>query len=55
MDILFIPALERFAANMPFVRGFSLKGNPSYPRLNSYFEGMDVLPSYQQVHWHRHS
>ncbi len=53
MDILFIPALERFAANMPFVRGLSLKGNPSYPRLNSYYEAMDALPSYQQVQRHR--
>ena len=49
MDILYIPALERFAANMPFVRGLSLKGNPSYPCLNAYYEAMDSLPSYQEV------
>ena len=49
MDILYIPALERFAANMPFVRGLSLKGNPSYPRLNAYYEAMDALPSYQEA------
>ncbi len=53
MDILYIPALERFAANMPFVRGLSLKGNPSYPCLNAYFEAMDSLPAYQEV-WCRH-
>ena len=50
VDILFIPALERFAANMPFVRGFSMKGNPSYPHLNAYYEAMDALPAYQEVH-----
>ncbi len=49
MDILYIPALERFAANMPFVRGLSLKGNPSYPCLTAYFEAMDSLPAYQEV------
>ena len=53
VDVLFIPALERFAANMPLVRGLSLKGNPSYPRLTSYYKAMDALPSYQQVQRHR--
>ena len=46
---MYIPAMERFAANMPFIRGFSLRGNTTYPKLGAWYDAMDALPSYQQV------
>ena len=49
MDAMFLPSLERFAANMPFVRGLHLKGRPELPRLAAWFRALDARPSYQQV------
>ena len=49
VDIIYVPALERFAANMSFVRGFHLRGNPAYPNLSAWFDAINALPSYQQV------
>ena len=49
MDVLYVPAMERFAANMPLVRGFHLRGNPAYPNLAAWFDALNALPSYQQV------
>ena len=41
---------ERFAANLPWARGFMLRGNPDYPHLSAWFDAMDARPAYQQVH-----
>lgn len=49
VDLMFMPALERFAANIPFVRGMKIRGNPDYPLLDDWFEAMDAKPSYQAV------
>lgn len=49
VDTIYVPALERFAANMSFVRGFHLRGNPAYPNLSAWFDAINALPSYQQV------
>lgn len=49
VDLMFMPSLERFAANMPRARGFRLKDNPDYPHLSAWFDAMDARPAYQQV------
>lgn len=49
VDAMYIPAMERFAANMPFIRGLSLRDNPAYPNLGAWLDAMNALPSYQQV------
>lgn len=49
VDAMFLPSLERFAANMPFVRGLHLKGRPELPRLDAWFHALDARPTYQQV------
>lgn len=52
VDTMFMPSLERFAANMPFVRGLPIKGRSDLPHLAAWFEALDARPAYQQVHRH---
>ena len=35
-DVMYVPALERFAANLPMVHGFRMRDNPSYPLLGQW-------------------
>ncbi|KAK9829557.1 hypothetical protein WJX72_006479 [[Myrmecia] bisecta] len=48
-DIMYTPALERFAANMPAVRGFHMRDNPDYANLAAWYKAMDLRPAYQKV------
>jgi len=35
-DVMYVPSLERFAAQLPLVQGMNMRDNPSYPRLASW-------------------
>lgn len=50
VDLMFLPSLERFAANMPRARGFVIKDPAAHPALSKWFEALDSRPSYQKVH-----
>ncbi|MEH1766729.1 MAG: glutathione S-transferase family protein [Nostoc sp.] len=49
VDITYSPHLDRLAANLPVYRGYHLKGNPRYPRINAWFEALKQRPAYQRV------
>eukprot|EP00884_Botryococcus_braunii_P008653 jgi/Botrbrau1/1778/Bobra.0217s0033.1 len=48
-ECVIVPALERFAANLPIARGFVLRGNPDFPNLTRWYEAMDARPTYRRV------
>ncbi|QLE48323.1 glutathione S-transferase [Nostoc sp. C057] len=49
VDITYSPHLDRLAANLPVYRGYHLKGNPRYPRINAWFEALRQRPAYHRV------
>jgi glutathione S-transferase len=49
VDILYSPHLDRLAANLPVYRGYSIKGNPRLPRINTWFEALSQRPAYHRV------
>ncbi|MEH2465435.1 glutathione S-transferase family protein [Nostoc sp.] len=49
VDILYSPHLDRLAANLPVYRGYHLKGNPRFPRINAWFDALNQRPAYQRV------
>ncbi|BAZ50607.1 glutathione S-transferase-like protein [Nostoc sp. NIES-4103] len=49
VDISYSPHLDRLAANLPVYRGYHLKGNPRYPRINAWFEALNQRPAYHRV------
>ncbi|MEH2318644.1 glutathione S-transferase family protein [Nostoc sp.] len=49
VDITYSPHLDRLAANLPVYRGYHLKGNPQYPRINAWFEALKQRPAYHRV------
>jgi glutathione S-transferase len=49
VDITYSPHLDRLAANLPVYRGYDLKGNPRYPRINAWFEALKQRPAYHRV------
>lgn len=48
-DVMYVPSLERFAAQMPTVQGFRMRDNPAYPGLAKWYAAMDDLPAYKKV------
>ena len=48
-DVMYVPSLERFAAQLPTFKGFNVRDNASYPTLSRWYKAMDELPSYQKV------
>ena len=48
-DIVHCSAMERFAANMPVVAGFELRGHSRYPNISRWYSAMDARPAYQKV------
>lgn len=48
-DIVHCSAMERFAANMPVVADFQLKGHSRYPNILRWYGAMDTRPAYQKV------
>ncbi|AKG21429.1 glutathione S-transferase family protein [Calothrix sp. 336/3] len=49
VDIMYSPHLDRLAANLPVYRGYHLKGNPRYPRINTWFTALNERPAYHRV------
>ena len=49
VDIMYSPHLDRLAANLPVYRGYHLKGNPRFPRINAWFEALNQRPAYHRV------
>lgn len=49
VDIVYAPALERLAANLPVMRGFRLRDHPDYPHTAGWFKALDERPAYQKV------
>ncbi|OUL20992.1 glutathione S-transferase [Nostoc sp. T09] len=49
VDILYSPHLDRLAANLPVYRGYHIKGNPRYPRINAWFAALNQRPAYHRV------
>ncbi|MBR8840401.1 MAG: glutathione S-transferase N-terminal domain-containing protein [Stigonema ocellatum SAG 48.90 = DSM 106950] len=49
VDIMYSPHLDRLAANLPVYRGYHIKGNERYPRINAWFEAINQRPAYHRV------
>lgn len=49
VDILYSPHLDRLAANAPVYRGYSIRENPRFPRLNAWFDAINQRPAYHRV------
>jgi len=49
VDIIYSPHLDRWAANLPVYRGYHIKGNARFPRLNAWFEAINQRPAYHRV------
>ena len=46
---MFMPAIERFAAQLPLLRGLHLRGSERWPHIAGWLAALDARPSYQQV------
>ncbi|ARV60006.1 glutathione S-transferase [Nostocales cyanobacterium HT-58-2] len=49
VDIMYSPHLDRLAANLPVYRGYHIKGNERFPRINAWFEAIKKRPAYHRV------
>lgn len=49
VDIMYSPHLDRLAANLPVYRGYHIKGNERFPRINTWFEALNQRPAYHRV------
>lgn len=49
VDIMYSPHLDRLAANLPVYRGYHIKGNARFPRINAWFEAINQRPAYHRV------
>lgn len=49
VDIMYSAHLDRLAANLLVYRGYHIKGNPRFPRLNTWFEAINQRPAYHRV------
>ncbi|MFN6537010.1 MAG: glutathione S-transferase family protein [Nostoc sp. EkiNYC01] len=49
VDIMYSPHLDRLAANLPVYRGYHIKGNPRFPRIDAWFEALNQRPAYHRV------
>ncbi|HLO84355.1 MAG TPA: glutathione S-transferase family protein [Nostocaceae cyanobacterium] len=49
IDIMYSPHLDRLAANLPVYRGYHIKGNERFPRLNAWFAAIKERPAYHRV------
>lgn len=49
VDIMYSPHLDRWAANLPVYRGYRIKENPRFPRINAWFEALKQRSAYQRV------
>ncbi len=46
---MYSPHLDRLAANLPVYRGYHIKGNERFPRINAWFEALNQRPAYHRV------
>ncbi|MCZ2201302.1 glutathione S-transferase family protein [Cylindrospermopsis raciborskii] len=49
VDIMYIPHLDRLAANLPVYRDYALLGNPRFPRINFWFAAFKERPAFSRV------
>lgn len=49
VDLMYSPHLDRLAANLPVYRGYTIKGNPRFPRINAWFDALNHRPAYHRV------
>lgn len=49
VDLMYSPHLDRWAANLPVYRGYNIKGNPRFPRINAWFDALHQRPAYHRV------
>ncbi|WP_416668853.1 glutathione S-transferase family protein [Egbenema bharatensis] len=49
VDIVYSPHLDRLAANAPAYRGYEIRGNSRFPRLNAWFRAIEQRPAYHRV------
>ncbi len=49
VDLMYIPILQRFSANLPVFRGYNLRGNEKYPLLNRWLQAMNNRRVYQII------
>jgi glutathione S-transferase len=49
VDLLYSPHLDRLAANAPIYRGYQIKGNSRFPRINAWFDALKQRPAYHRV------
>ncbi len=49
VDIMYSPHLDRLAANLPVFRGYQIKGNKRFPRINAWFEAINQRSAYHRV------
>ena len=49
VDILYSPHLDRLAANLPVYRGYHIKGNPRFLKINAWFAALNQRPAYHRV------
>ncbi len=49
VDIMYSPHLDRLAANLPVYRRYHIKGNPRFPKINTWFEALNQRPAYHRV------
>ncbi|BAY76528.1 glutathione S-transferase-like protein [Nostoc linckia NIES-25] len=49
VDVMYSPHLDRLAANLPVYRGYHIKGNPRFPRIDAWFEALNQRRAYHRV------
>ncbi|WP_417040671.1 glutathione S-transferase family protein [Cylindrospermopsis raciborskii] len=49
VDIMYIPHLDRLAANLPVYRGYHIHGNSRFPRINAWFAALKERPAFARV------
>jgi len=49
IDCMYAPFLERMAASLPYYKGFKIRADPRYPRLDTWFTAMESRPSYRNI------
>ena len=49
VDFMFAPFLERMAASLPYYKGFVVRRNEQWPRVEEWFLAMEGLNSYKHI------
>eukprot|EP00088_Acartia_fossae_P069175 TRINITY_DN8959_c0_g2_i3.p1 TRINITY_DN8959_c0_g2~~TRINITY_DN8959_c0_g2_i3.p1 ORF type:complete len:410 (+),score=55.44 TRINITY_DN8959_c0_g2_i3:36-1265(+) len=56
VDCIFVPYVERMNASLFYYKGFQLRGNPMFPNITRWFEGLETRDTYlgTQSDFHTH-